>query len=161
MTGHACSSRPADGFAEEPEPFVGLHNWLLGDPKAYDRAWTVDLVAIARLHRGDAAAAARGARPRSRQPGAPEISCPAARRDRQARRHRCAAAWGQARPARFRPVLRHAVARQRQGRRALRAQPLLASPASFATAATTPPMRSTWRCSSTACRSRRSNSRTA
>jgi type I restriction enzyme R subunit len=31
------------GFAEEPEPFVGLHNWLLGDPKAYDRAWTVDL----------------------------------------------------------------------------------------------------------------------
>ncbi len=34
------------GFAEEPEPFVGLHNWLLGDPKAYDRAWTVDLVQL-------------------------------------------------------------------------------------------------------------------
>jgi type I restriction enzyme R subunit len=34
------------GFSEEPEPFVGLHNWLLGDPKAYDRAWTVDLVQL-------------------------------------------------------------------------------------------------------------------
>ena len=36
----------AGGFSEEPEPFVGLHNWLLGDPKAYDRAWTVDLVQL-------------------------------------------------------------------------------------------------------------------
>ncbi len=34
------------GLAEEPEPFVGLHNWLLGDPKAYDRAWTSDLVQL-------------------------------------------------------------------------------------------------------------------
>ena len=33
-------------FVEEPEPFVGLNNWLLGDPKAYDRAWTVDLVQL-------------------------------------------------------------------------------------------------------------------
>ena len=31
---------------EPPEPFVGLHNWLLGDPRAYDRAWTVDLVQL-------------------------------------------------------------------------------------------------------------------
>jgi type I restriction enzyme, R subunit len=31
------------GFAEVPEPFAGLHNWLLGDPSDYDRAWTVDL----------------------------------------------------------------------------------------------------------------------
>ena len=36
----------AGGFSEEPEPFVGLPNWLLGDPKAYDRAWTVDLVQL-------------------------------------------------------------------------------------------------------------------
>lgn len=36
----------AGGSSEEPEPFVGLHNWLLGDPKAYDRAWTVDLVQL-------------------------------------------------------------------------------------------------------------------
>jgi type I restriction enzyme R subunit len=41
MTGHAA--RPAGrGFAETPEPFVGLHNWLLGDPGDYDRAWSVD-----------------------------------------------------------------------------------------------------------------------
>ena len=34
------------GFAEDPEPFAGLHNWLLGDPLAYDRAWTVDLAQL-------------------------------------------------------------------------------------------------------------------
>src|SRR5713226_786951 len=34
------------GFSEEPGPFVDLHNWLLGDPKSYDRAWTVDLVQL-------------------------------------------------------------------------------------------------------------------
>src|SRR6185312_12940683 len=38
--------RAGGGFTEEPEPFVGLHNWLLGDPKAYDRAWTVDLAQL-------------------------------------------------------------------------------------------------------------------
>jgi type I restriction enzyme R subunit len=26
--------------------FVGLHNWLLGDPKSYDRVWTVDLAQL-------------------------------------------------------------------------------------------------------------------
>lgn len=45
MTGRPVA-RTGGGFAEEPEPFVGLHNWLLGDPKAYDRAWTVDLVQL-------------------------------------------------------------------------------------------------------------------
>lgn len=34
------------GFSEDPEPFVGLHNWLLGNPRDYDRAWTVDLVQL-------------------------------------------------------------------------------------------------------------------
>jgi type I restriction enzyme, R subunit len=34
------------GFSYEPEPFVGLHNWLQGDPQSYDRAWTVDLVQL-------------------------------------------------------------------------------------------------------------------
>jgi type I restriction enzyme R subunit len=42
MTG-AVSTPTRPGFAEEPEPFVGLHNWLLGNPKDYDRAWTVDI----------------------------------------------------------------------------------------------------------------------
>ena len=51
----------------------------------------------------------------SRLPGA------AAGRDHQARRHRRAAQRHQARPAPGRPVLRHALARQPQGRRALRA----------------------------------------
>ena len=34
------------GFAEEPEPFVGLRNWLARRPEDYDRAWTVDLVQL-------------------------------------------------------------------------------------------------------------------
>jgi type I restriction enzyme R subunit len=42
MTGYAAA--PAySGFSEAPESFVGLDQWLLGDPKTYDRAWTVDL----------------------------------------------------------------------------------------------------------------------
>jgi type I restriction enzyme R subunit len=43
MTGH--KSVPIfSGMSEDPEPFVGLHNWLFGNPKDYDRAWTIDLV---------------------------------------------------------------------------------------------------------------------
>jgi type I restriction enzyme R subunit len=43
MTGRAAA--PAGGgFSEAPEPFAGLHNWILGDP--YDRAWTADLVQL-------------------------------------------------------------------------------------------------------------------
>lgn len=45
MTGRP-SARASGGLGEAPEPFVGLHNWLLGDPKAYERAWTVDLVQL-------------------------------------------------------------------------------------------------------------------
>jgi type I restriction enzyme R subunit len=43
MTGHAPTG---SGFAQPLMPFVGLHNWLLGDPTAYDRPWTVDLVQL-------------------------------------------------------------------------------------------------------------------
>jgi type I restriction enzyme, R subunit len=41
MTG--VVSPGGSGFAEDPQPFVGLHNWLLGNPADYDRAWTIDL----------------------------------------------------------------------------------------------------------------------
>ena len=34
------------GFAEELEPIVGLHNWILGNPQDYDRAYTVDLAQL-------------------------------------------------------------------------------------------------------------------
>ncbi|AWM04422.1 type I restriction endonuclease subunit R [Bradyrhizobium amphicarpaeae] len=44
MTGRKASA--SGGFSEDPDPFAGLHNWLLGDPKAYDRVWTVDLVQL-------------------------------------------------------------------------------------------------------------------
>lgn len=45
MTGQARASSASDMF-ETPEPFIGLHNWRLGDPKTYDRAWTVDLAQL-------------------------------------------------------------------------------------------------------------------
>ncbi len=44
MTGRKAPA--GGGFSDEPEPFIGLHNWLLGDPQSYDRAWTVDLVQL-------------------------------------------------------------------------------------------------------------------
>src|ERR1019366_8295830 len=45
MAGRAAAAA-GGGFSEAPEPFAGLHNWILGDPKAYDRAWTADLVQL-------------------------------------------------------------------------------------------------------------------
>jgi len=38
MTGRPVAAPDGSGFGEEPEPFVGLHNWLLGNPNDYDRA---------------------------------------------------------------------------------------------------------------------------
>jgi len=49
MTGRridVAGAPSASGFSEDPEPFVGLHHWLLGNPKDYDRAWTVDRVQL-------------------------------------------------------------------------------------------------------------------
>jgi type I restriction enzyme R subunit len=48
MTGRRVEVAQSDGgFSDrKPEPFVGLHNWLLGNPQAYDRAWTVDLTQL-------------------------------------------------------------------------------------------------------------------
>lgn len=45
MTGRSMASAEG-GFAEAPEPFIGLHDWRLGDPKSYDRAFTVDLAQL-------------------------------------------------------------------------------------------------------------------
>lgn len=44
MTGVRAGA--SDGLREDPEPFVGLHNWRLGNPQDYDRAWTVDLAQL-------------------------------------------------------------------------------------------------------------------
>jgi type I restriction enzyme R subunit len=41
------TEKPAGpGFLEEPEPFVGMHNWILGAPQDYDRAFTLDLAQL-------------------------------------------------------------------------------------------------------------------
>jgi type I restriction enzyme R subunit len=42
-----CSSHAAPGMSEAPQRrFVGSHNWILGNPEDYDRAFTVDLVQL-------------------------------------------------------------------------------------------------------------------
>jgi len=47
MTGQRLHPPPQGGFSETPEPFIGLRNWLLGDPRDYDRDYCVDLVQLA------------------------------------------------------------------------------------------------------------------
>ena len=46
MTGTPSAAPTGTGLAEEPEPFVGVHNWILGNTQDYDRAYTVDLVQL-------------------------------------------------------------------------------------------------------------------
>ncbi len=41
--------RDPGGVSLVPDPYVGFHNWLLGDPASYDRAWTVDLDQLRRF----------------------------------------------------------------------------------------------------------------
>ena len=46
MTGMPAAVPRGPGMEEKPEPFVGLHNWILGNPQDYDRAFTVDLAQL-------------------------------------------------------------------------------------------------------------------
>ena len=46
MTGVSPAPPGNEGIGEEPEPFVGLHNWILGNAQDYDRAYTVDLAQL-------------------------------------------------------------------------------------------------------------------
>jgi type I restriction enzyme R subunit len=44
MTWQPASARAGPGMSEAPQqPFVGSHNWILGNPQDYDRAFTIDL----------------------------------------------------------------------------------------------------------------------
>ena len=44
MTGRSGSAPTGTELDDGPEPYVGLHKWLLGNPPDYDRVWTVDLI---------------------------------------------------------------------------------------------------------------------
>ncbi len=46
MTGQTVRAPGVPGLAEDPEPFDGLHNWLLGNPRDYDREYCVDLAQL-------------------------------------------------------------------------------------------------------------------
>ena len=129
LTGYTDEAAPQVDVARESPagPYSGA-GYIQGNLGDYDRDHAVDLAKLlAFLHatqpkRGRAARAGRG------RPQAPAVSGPAAGRDRQARRGRCAAQGHQARPGVSRPLLRHALAGQRQGGRALRRQHLQRHP---------------------------------
>jgi type I restriction enzyme R subunit len=46
MTAVTAALPKGPGMADKPEPFVGLHYWMLGNPQDYDRAFTVDLAQL-------------------------------------------------------------------------------------------------------------------
>jgi type I restriction enzyme R subunit len=79
------------GFAEEPEPFVGLANWLLGDPRDYDRGWTVGIAQLRAFLTATQPLLPPALDLDVDSPARQKIPRPASRRDRQARRHRCVA----------------------------------------------------------------------
>ena len=158
LTGAPCDPgrRPPSAVHERP-PAYGA-GWICGSARGLRPRVLRRPGPALGLPAGHAAGGRRGARPRPGRPDAAQVPRPAAGRDRQARRHRRAAQGRQARAASLRPVLRHAVAGQRQGRGAATPQnrfsvtrQLALQPRRDAAA------RSTCACSSTACRSPRSS----
>jgi type I restriction enzyme R subunit len=152
MTGHAALLAPGEG-SQAP---VSSGAWLAGDPAAYDRAWTVDLVQL------DAFIAA------TQPPLVTALDLP---HDSPTRQKFLSRLQGEVGKRGVIDVTRHGIkhgqhdvdlfygtpspGNQKAAQRF--AQIGFPSRASFATAATTPPMHSTWRCSSTGCPSRRSS----
>ena len=60
MTGRRSTAPSVGGMAEDPEPFTGLHNWLLGDPQDYEREYCVDLAQLATFLRATQPEVAEG-----------------------------------------------------------------------------------------------------
>jgi len=46
MTGMAGTVPKGPGMDEDPQPFVGFHNWILGNPHDYNRGYTADLAQL-------------------------------------------------------------------------------------------------------------------
>ena len=151
LTGAACDPGAVQADAVRERPAVYGAGWICGAPEDYDREYCVDLAqlsAFLRETQGEVADALDlGQDGPTRRKFLARLQGEITKRGvidvlRQGR---------QARAAPHRPLLRHALAGQRQGRRALRRRTASASPASSATAATRRSARSTWACSSTAC----------
>ena len=128
LTGHPCDppsvSAGPTAASRHPGDAHGGSGWIGGSPGDYDREYCVDLVAACRLPPGDPAQGRRGARPGTGRSDTAQVPRPPARGDQQAGHDRRPAPRHQARTAPRRSLLRHAVARQRQGPGALRRQPL-------------------------------------
>ena len=129
LAGHPCDPPPVQSAKPNRQPAHGGVGWSGGSHRDYDREHCVDLAQLAAFPPRDPAGGCRGPGPGRGRADAPQVPCPAARRDLQAWHHRGAAPRHQARRARPGALLRHAVARQRAGQRALRAEPLHGHPA--------------------------------
>ena len=131
LTGSPCEpgAGPAEAVHERPAAYgVG---WICGEPEDYDREYCVDLVQLCGLPAGDAAGGGRRRSTSARTARRGASSWPGCRaRSRKRGVDRRAAQGRQARAAPPRPVLRHAVAGQRQGRRSATRRTASASRAS-------------------------------
>jgi hypothetical protein len=132
MTGTDGLAVTPGAVAEPPAPYGGT-GYFAGSPQGLrprPRARRGPALRLPARHaaRGlQEAGDGRCQRHQGHQP--PEVPHPAVGRDGQARRHRRAAQGHRPPPGRpLRSVLRHAVRRQRQGRGAARAEPLLDHP---------------------------------
>ena len=159
LTGAACD--PADLRQTRERPSIHSVGWVCGDPRDYDRDYCVDLAQLsAFLHdiQPDAAESLDlyGDSPTRRRFLA-RLQGEITKRGtvdvlRNGVRHG---------PAPDRPDVRHAVGGEREGEGAVRAQPLQRDAAAPIQPRRTGSLPWTCACSSTACRSRRSSSRTA
>ena len=135
--------------------------WISGDPHDYDREHCVDLVLLSAFLRETQPDVAESLNLYQDNPTRQKFLARLQGGGCQARRHRRAAQRGQPRPVSGRPALRDAVAGEREGQCPLGGRTASASRVSFGTAATTRNWRWICACSSTACRSPLSSSRTA
>ena len=124
MTGRTDVLVPAHVATETSVPVAGGTGWLLGDAGALRPRVLRRPRPAARLPAGNPGRPPASPCSWTGRPDAAQVPGAAAGRDHQARHDRRAAPRHQARPAPPRPLLRHALARQREGGRALRAQPL-------------------------------------
>ena len=98
-----------DGRVRERPSNYGA-GWIPGDPQDYDREYCVDLVQLSAFLQATQPKAAESLDLGQDGPDEAQVPRPAAGRDHQARDHRRAPQWRQARSAPYRPDVRHAVA---------------------------------------------------
>ncbi len=129
LTGAPCDPARSRASCASRLPAYGGTGWICGDPDDYDREYCVDLAQLRAFLQATQPKAAEALDLDQDGPTRRKFLARLQGEIAQARRDRRAAPRRQARAAPPRPLLRHALARQREGRGALRGQPLQRHPA--------------------------------